>query len=80
MLFGNNDSGLAPDSPFYTAGWGWDPCTGWGSINGLRLLAALAPAALVATSVTPGGSFGETCPASPIDQVLTINNTGFACC
>ncbi len=78
VVFGNNDSGLVPDSPFYTAGWGWDACTGWGSINGLRLLAALAPAALVATSITPGGSFGETCPASPIDQVLTINNTGFA--
>ena len=78
VVFGNNDSGLVPDSPFYTAGWGWDPCTGWGSINGLRLLAALAPAALVATSITPGGSFGQTCPASPIYQVLTINNTGFA--
>jgi Pro-kumamolisin, activation domain/Protein of unknown function (DUF1573) len=78
VVFGNNDSGLVPDSPFYIAGWGWDPCTGWGSINGLRLLAALAPAALIATSVTPGGSFGETCPASPVDQILTINNTGFA--
>ena len=78
VVVGNNDSGLVPDSPFYTAGWGWDPCTGWGSINGLRLLAALAPAALITTSITPGGSFGETCPASPVNQVLTINNTGFA--
>jgi hypothetical protein len=78
VVVGNNDSGLTPDAPFYTAGWGWDPCTGWGSINGLRLLAALAPAALVATSITPGGSFGRTCTATPVDRVLTINNTGFA--
>jgi hypothetical protein len=42
---GNNDSSEpAPtkDSPFFTAGAGWDPCTGWGSIDGLKLLNGIA--------------------------------------
>jgi hypothetical protein len=31
--------------PFYWAGPGWDPCSGWGSINGGALLAALQSSA-----------------------------------
>ena len=30
----------APDSPYYSAGTGWDACTGWGSIDGTKLLNA----------------------------------------
>ena len=29
----------------YTAGIGWDPCTGWGTPDGTRLLSALTPKA-----------------------------------
>jgi hypothetical protein len=29
-------------APYYLAGQGWDPCTGWGSIDGTQLLTALA--------------------------------------
>ena len=36
IVSGNNDG--------YTAGPGWDACTGWGSPNGMRLLAALQSA------------------------------------
>jgi len=85
ITFGNNDYGppippLAlgtPDSPFYTSDIGWDPCTGWGSINGLRLLAALAPAPIIETAIA-GGPFASTCLGKFSDEILTINNSGFA--
>jgi hypothetical protein len=75
---GNNDSGNTPDSPFYTAAVGWDPCTGLGSINGTRLLAALAPAPIIATAIADGGGFGDVCVGRFADQILTINNSGFS--
>jgi hypothetical protein len=39
---GNNNSGDSSNPPFFSAGPGWDPCTGWGSINGLALLNSIA--------------------------------------
>jgi hypothetical protein len=78
IVVGNNDSGNSPDAPFYTADIGWDPCTGWGSINGLRLLSALAPAPIIVTAVADGGEFGEACLGGFVDEILTINNSGFA--
>jgi len=39
---GNNDSGDTPDSPFFTAAAGFDACTGWGSVDGTKLLNAMA--------------------------------------
>jgi hypothetical protein len=81
VRIGNNDSGngpIPPDAPFYLAGPGWDPCTGWGSINGTRLRAALAPAPIIVTASAAGGDFGEVCPGSFADKILTINNTGFS--
>jgi hypothetical protein len=78
IVVGNNDSGNTPDSPFYTADIGWDPCTGWGSINGLRLLAALAPAPILATLIADHGAFGTTCPGSFVDKPLTLVNSGFS--
>jgi hypothetical protein len=84
ITVGNNDAGppIPPlpagtaDSPFYTAGIGWDPCTGWGSINGRRLIAALAPAPVLVTAIASGGNF-SACVGSFQDEILTINNTGF---
>jgi Pro-kumamolisin, activation domain/Abnormal spindle-like microcephaly-assoc'd, ASPM-SPD-2-Hydin len=78
IRFGNNDSSYPPDAPFYTAGVGWDACTGWGSINGRRLLAGIAPAAIVVTIVEDNGQFGDVCVGKSADRVLTINNSGFA--
>jgi hypothetical protein len=86
ITFGNNDYGppipplppATPDSPFYTTGIGWDPCTGWGSIRGIRLLAALAPAPMIETAIVSGGDFGNVCVSSFADQILTINNSGFS--
>jgi hypothetical protein len=40
ITFGNNDPNFSPDSPFYSAGTGWDACTGWGSLDGTKLLNA----------------------------------------
>jgi hypothetical protein len=39
---GNNDPADGSGAPFYTAAAGWDPCTGWGSIDGTKLLSGLA--------------------------------------
>jgi kumamolisin len=61
----------------YPAGVGWDACTGWGSPNGLRLLAGLVRKPIVATAIVSGGNFGNACIGSFVDELLTINNTGF---
>ena len=42
IISGNNDSGDNPDSSYFLAGSGWDPCSGWGSINGTNLLNGIA--------------------------------------
>ena len=39
---GNNDPSDGTRAPFYTATAGWDPCTGWGSIDGTKLLNGIA--------------------------------------
>jgi hypothetical protein len=44
----------------------------------LRLLAAIAPAPIVATFVENDGDFGEVCLDRSADRALTINNSGFA--
>jgi Pro-kumamolisin, activation domain len=38
---GDNNPNDGSGAPYYTAGPGWDACTGWGSINGNALLSAL---------------------------------------
>jgi len=81
VRFGDNDSGngpVPPDAPFYVTGPGWDPCTGWGSIVGFRLRAALAPAPIIVTAIASAGDFGNVCLNSFADEILTINNTGFS--
>lgn len=79
VRFGNNESGNpAPDAPVYTAGPGWDACTGWGSIDGFRLLAALAPAPIIVTAIVHAGDFGNVCLHASKDEILTLNNTGFS--
>jgi hypothetical protein len=75
---GNNDPGSVPDAPFYLTAIGWDPCTGWGSIDGLRLLAAFAPAPIVVTAIADSGDFGDVCVGSFVDEILTIDNSGFS--
>jgi hypothetical protein len=39
---GNNDPADGSNAPFFTAAAGWDPCTGWGSIDGTKLLNGIA--------------------------------------
>jgi Pro-kumamolisin, activation domain len=80
VRFGNNDAGngpVPPDAPFYLAGPGWDACTGWGSIDGTRLRAALVPAPILVSAFAGDGDFGTVCPGSFSDETVTINNTGF---
>ena len=38
---GNNDSGDTPESPYFLTGLGYDPTTGWGSIDGAKMFTAL---------------------------------------
>jgi hypothetical protein len=64
-------------TPGYTSVKGWDACTGWGSIRGMRLLAVLAGWPLIATAVANSGNIGNACVASFVDEKLTINNAGF---
>jgi hypothetical protein len=46
VTFGNNDSGDSPHAKPYTAGPGWDACTGWGSLDGTKLLNGVAQSVL----------------------------------
>jgi len=39
---GNNDPSDGSNAPYYTAAAGWDPCSGWGSIDGTKLLNGIA--------------------------------------
>ena len=41
---GNNDPADGSNAPYYTAAAGWDACTGWGSIDGTKLLNGIASA------------------------------------
>lgn len=77
VTHGNNDSGDAPDSPFFTSGISWDACTGWGSFNGRRLQSGLAGRAMLVTATASLGDFGNVCVGSFVDLLLTINNSGF---
>ena len=38
---GNNDLGVTPESPYFLTGPGYDPTTGWGSIDGAKMFTAL---------------------------------------
>jgi len=38
ITYGNNDPNADPDSPYYSAAPGWDACTGFGSVDGMKLL------------------------------------------
>ncbi len=42
VTVGNNDSVDTPDAPYFTAGAGWDACTGLGSLDGTKLLNGIA--------------------------------------
>jgi Pro-kumamolisin, activation domain len=42
ITYGNNDSGDTPAAPYFTAGTGWDACTGLGSIKGTELVNGIA--------------------------------------
>lgn len=39
---GNNDPSDGSNAPYFTAGTGWDACSGWGSIDGTKLLNGIA--------------------------------------
>jgi len=63
--------------PGYPAGPAWDACTGWGVIDGRRLVAALKHEPLIATAIADSGRFADICVGSFADGLLTINNSGF---
>jgi kumamolisin len=62
--FGNNDPnlGATPDDPYFNTGPGYDPVTGWGSINGRNMESSLAkilfPPSMYVTVIK--NSFGLT--------------------
>ena len=39
---GNNDPNNGSNAPYFSAGTGWDACSGWGSIDGTKLLNGIA--------------------------------------
>jgi hypothetical protein len=95
---GNNDSndtpanvaiaipgytGTTPDAPFFTAGKGWDACTGLGSIDGTKLLNGIAGLIEKKESalVDPNNPFSFVYPASITQNYWPrLPSTGFAVC
>lgn len=64
VTFGNNDPADGSNAPYYTAGPGWDACTGWGSFDGTKLLNGIA-----AQLYTPNYYFAEQQGAFALDAV-----------
>ncbi len=64
--------GYANDPLHPNGTWNQEP--GYGRINVFRALGVLFPH--VATAIVSGGNFGNICPGSFVDELLTINNTG----
>jgi kumamolisin len=56
---------------------GWDACTGWGSPNGVRLLAALGERPILVSVVADHGAWPHACVGDHIDDVITIGNSGY---
>lgn len=61
----------------YPASVGWDPCTGWGSPKGLRLLAAFGELPILVSAIAGNGDLPHTCAGDHADQVITIDNAGY---
>ena len=64
ITHGNNDSGDTPDSPYYTAAVGWDACSGWGTVDGTKLLTTL-----IDTTVTQTFQFWVIKSTFGVDEV-----------
>jgi len=56
---------------------GWDACTGWGSPNGVRLLAALGSRPILVTALADHGTWPHACVGDDIDEALTVSNSGY---
>ena len=64
ITHGNNDSGDTPDSLYYTAAVGWDACSGWGTVDGTKLLTTL-----IDTTVTQTFQFWVIKSTFGVDEV-----------
>ncbi|MBV8350591.1 MAG: S8/S53 family peptidase, partial [Mycolicibacterium sp.] len=64
ITYGTNDPADSSKPPFYNARPNWDPCTGWGSIDGTKLLNAIA-----AELYTPNWYFLDQKPTFGLDEV-----------
>jgi kumamolisin len=68
ITVGNNDPSDGSNAPFYNAGPGWDACTGWGSIDGAKLLSALQ-------NIVRSGSTSLTAAGAKVAAAMTSTGT-----
>lgn len=65
VTYGNNDPDDGSNAPFFTAGQRWDPCSGWGSIDGSKLQRAIA--SLIAPQPSEATNAGAAVAESALD-------------
>ena len=68
------DTGTTPDAPYFSAGRGWDACSGLGSIDGTKLLNGLAGQLYQAVALAPAwsSSSGQVVLASGFNGRLEV--------
>jgi kumamolisin len=71
-VYGSNEW---PGAPGYPVGFGWDATTGFGSINGMKLLAALRSQSFRTGIVLTGGTGWQTIPVASAAAGGTWNVT-----
>ncbi len=71
---GNNDPADSSGAPFYNAAAGWDPCTGWGSIDGTKLLNGIAGLMYNVALASNGGVATASSQYSAAFPVAGVNN------
>ncbi len=74
VVSGNNN---VPGQPGYSAGPGWDPVTGLGSVNGGTLALNFTPPPALSLTVSPSQiEFGDVAVGNSASKTITITNTG----
>jgi kumamolisin len=75
VTLGNNDTNPNDNGSIYPAGQGYDLATGWGSMDGANLIAALLPSSPTPTPVNPTSTVTVTWTPMPLTATATSTKT-----
>ncbi|KAK5948003.1 hypothetical protein OHC33_010987 [Knufia fluminis] len=82
VVFGNNDPGRPSATPYFSATAGYDPITGWGSIDGTKMMNSIAkllfPPDTYLTVLKSSFSLGEVEGKANWDGTILVVLNGFS--